>query len=157
MLCRCPGCEGCVDLWFGERWMKFRSKVLYMVDNPYFEWFILVLIFASSITLCFEDIYLDNNLTLKKVLYWTNFVFCIIFTAEMVLKWIALGFYKYFGSFWTVLDFVIAFVSPLFIAARRIRDKDRAGDRFKSPESMVNGTVTYSGIRVCGRCRCSVC
>ncbi|XP_065216673.1 sodium channel protein 60E isoform X2 [Planococcus citri] len=108
---KCPACENCIDSFFGERWMEFRSRVLTMVDNPYFEWFILVLIFASSITLCFEDIYLDNNILLKKVLYWTNFVFCVIFIIEMLLKWIAMGFYKYFSSFWTVLDFVIAFMS----------------------------------------------
>ncbi|KAK7584284.1 hypothetical protein V9T40_005247 [Parthenolecanium corni] len=108
---KCPLFQNCADTCFSDKWMKFRSKVLCIVDNPYFEWFILVLIFASSITLCFEDIYLDDNIILKKILYWTNFVFCVIFIIEMVLKWIAMGFYKYFSSFWTVLDFVIAFMS----------------------------------------------
>lgn len=88
-----------------------RTAVLSVVDTPAFEWFVLVLIFASSITLCFEDIHLDANITLKRVLYWTNFVFSLIFVIEMVLKWIALGFQKYFTSFWTILDFIIVFVS----------------------------------------------
>lgn len=87
-----------------------RSQVLSVVDTPTFEWFVLVLIFASSVTLCFEDIYLDSNLTLKRLLYWTNFVFSIIFVIEMVLKWMALGFKRYFTSFWTILDFIIVFV-----------------------------------------------
>lgn len=82
-----------------------------VVDTPSFEWFVLVLIFSSSITLCFEDIYLDNSKELKYMLYWTNLAFCIIFLIEMILKWIALGFHKYFTSFWTLLDFVIVFVS----------------------------------------------
>ncbi|KYN06987.1 Sodium channel protein 60E [Cyphomyrmex costatus] len=72
---------------------------------------ILVLIFASSITLCFEDIYLDDNPFLKKILYWTNLGFCALFSVEMLLKWLALGFCKYFTSFWTILDFIIVFVS----------------------------------------------
>jgi hypothetical protein len=76
-----------------------------------FEWFILVLIFASSITLCFEDIYLDENIVLKNVLYWTNLGFCALFSIEMMLKWLALGFWRYFTSFWTILDFIIVFVS----------------------------------------------
>lgn len=82
-----------------------------MVDTPGFEWMILVLIFASSITLCFEDIYLDDNPFLKKILYWTNLGFCALFSFEMLLKWLALGFCKYFTSFWTILDFIIVFVS----------------------------------------------
>jgi hypothetical protein len=81
------------------------------VDTPAFEWFILVLIFASSITLCFEDIYLDQNIVLKNILYWTNLGFCALFSIEMMLKWLALGFWRYFTSFWTILDFIIVFVS----------------------------------------------
>ncbi|KAL4131455.1 hypothetical protein QTP88_008766 [Uroleucon formosanum] len=100
-----------VDTCFGDRWMTFRQRTLVVVDTPIFEWFILVLIFASSVTLCFEDIYLDENKTLKTTLYWTNFTFCVIFTIELMLKWIALGVYKYFKSFWTALDFIIAMMS----------------------------------------------
>ncbi|XP_073999766.1 sodium channel protein 60E-like isoform X2 [Rhodnius prolixus] len=104
-------CEECMATACGQWWYTLRSRVLSVVDTPTFEWIILVLIFASSITLCFEDIYLDQNLFLKSILYWTNLAFCALFSVEMVLKWIALGFYKYFTSFWTVLDFIIVFVS----------------------------------------------
>lgn len=95
----------------GEKWTWVRTSVLNVVDTPAFEWFILILIFASSITLCFEDIHLDKNKRLKAILYWTNLVFCIIFIIEMVLKWLAFGFTRYFSSFWTILDFIIVFVS----------------------------------------------
>lgn len=94
-----------------ERWLYLRTTVLSIVDTPTFEWMVLVLIFASSITLCFEDIHLDSNLPLKRLLYWTNFVFSLVFMIEMILKWMALGFTKYFTSFWTILDFIIVFVS----------------------------------------------
>lgn len=90
--------------------MFIRTFVLRYVDTPAFEWFVLVLIFASSITLCFEDIHLEKNIPLKKILYWTNLGFCMIFVIEMFLKWIALGFFRYFTSFWTLLDFTIVFV-----------------------------------------------
>lgn len=101
----------CLKTKWGQRWTFSRTAVLSVVDTPAFEWFVLVLIFASSITLCFEDIYLDSNKLLKRILYWTNFVFSLIFVIEMVLKWMALGFRKYFTSFWTILDFIIVFVS----------------------------------------------
>lgn len=103
----------CMDTKSAKHWTRVRTAVLTVVDTPAFEWFVLVLIFASSITLCFEDIYLDSNKSLKRILYWTNFSFCLIFVVEMVLKWLALGFSKYFTSFWTILDFIIVFVSIL--------------------------------------------
>ncbi|XP_059225604.1 sodium channel protein 60E isoform X7 [Stomoxys calcitrans] len=108
---RCPWFMSCMDTPTAKHWTRVRTAVLTVVDTPAFEWFVLVLIFASSITLCFEDIYLDSNKSLKRILYWTNFSFCLIFVVEMVLKWLALGFSKYFTSFWTILDFIIVFVS----------------------------------------------
>ncbi|XP_015592583.1 sodium channel protein 60E [Cephus cinctus] len=108
---KCSCINKCVATDIGRKWIQVRTAVLSVVDTPAFEWMILVLIFASSITLCFEDIYLDDNPFLKKILYWTNLGFCALFSIEMLLKWLALGFCKYFTSFWTILDFIIVFVS----------------------------------------------
>ncbi|XP_065337432.1 sodium channel protein 60E isoform X5 [Cloeon dipterum] len=100
----------------GQQCFAIRKSVLQVVDTPAFEWIVLIMIFASSVTLCFEDIHLDENPILKKVLYWTNLSFCVLFIIEMLLKWIALGFWRYFTSFWTVLDFIIVFVSVFSLA-----------------------------------------
>jgi len=108
---RCSCINRCLATDLGKKWIRVRTVVLSVVDTPAFEWMILILIFASSITLCFEDIYLDDNPFLKKILYWTNLGFCTLFSVEMLLKWLALGFCKYFTSFWTILDFIIVFVS----------------------------------------------
>lgn len=114
---RCSCINSCLATDIGKKWIMVRTAVLSVVDTPTFEWIILVFIFASSITLCFEDIYLDDNPFLKKILYWTNLVFCALFSIEMLLKWLALGFCKYFTSFWTILDFIIVFVSTIRILA----------------------------------------
>ncbi|XP_076222293.1 sodium channel protein 60E isoform X3 [Nomia melanderi] len=108
---KCSCMDRCVATSIGKKWIRLRTVILSVVDTPAFEWMILVLIFASSITLCFEDIYLDDNPFLKRILYWTNLGFCALFSIEMLLKWLALGFCKYFTSFWTILDFIIVFVS----------------------------------------------
>jgi Ion transport protein len=108
---RCSCWDECLKTKAGIKWMALRTATLELVDTPAFEWIVLVLIFASSVTLCFEDIHLDKNPGLKYILYWTNFVFSLIFVVEMFLKWIAHGFTKYFTSFWTILDFIIVFVS----------------------------------------------
>ena len=86
--------------------MAFR-----ITEHKAFEYFILIIIVSSSLALCFEDIYLYQKPTLKAVLYYLNILFAVIFTAEMCLKWISLGFKKYFTSFWTVMDFCIVVVS----------------------------------------------
>lgn len=123
---RCLCWDKCLETTLGRRWTSSRKSVLSVVDTPAFEWFILVLIFASSVTLCFEDIHLDDNPRLKSVLYWTNLAFSVIFIIEMVLKWLALGFHKYFTSFWTLLDFLIVFVS------RRTKQMGRSPFCFKN-------------------------
>ncbi|KMQ88145.1 sodium channel protein 60e [Lasius niger] len=112
---KCSCINRCLATDIGKKWIRIRTVVLSVVDTPAFEWMILVLIFASSITLCFEDIYLDDNPFLKNILYWTNLGFCALFSIEMLLKWLALGFCKYFTSFWTILDFIIVFALRICI------------------------------------------
>ncbi len=45
------------------------------------------------------------------ILKVVNMVFAVLFTIEMLLKWMAFGLYTYFTSMWTCLDFVIVCVS----------------------------------------------
>ena len=99
-----------------QKWVAFRSLLLKIVKHPAFEWSILILIFGSSITLCFEDIYLEENPRLMSILHWTNTTFAVLFALEMVIKWFALGIRYYFSSVWTALDFVIVMVSLVSVA-----------------------------------------
>ena len=98
-------------------WGNSRILLLRVVKHPFFEWSVLILIFGSSITLCFEDIYLEENPRLQNILRWTNTTFAILFAIEMVIKWIALGIKYYFSSVWTALDFVIVMVNRYTKAA----------------------------------------
>ena len=70
------------------------------------------------IELCFcpqfqaaEDIHLNDQPVLQDVLYYMDRIFTVIFTMEMFVKWLALGFVKYFTNAWCWLDFVIVMVS----------------------------------------------
>lgn len=98
------------------RWQGGRVALLRVVKHPAFEWSILFLIFGSSITLCFEDIHLEENPQLMAILRWTNMAFAILFAIEMIIKWFALGLKYYFSSVWTALDFVIVMVSIVSVA-----------------------------------------
>ena len=57
-----------------------------------------------------EDIYLRERPALQDVLYYMDRIFTVIFTLEMAVKWLALGFVKYFTNAWCWLDFVIVMV-----------------------------------------------
>ena len=54
-------------------------------------------------------------------------VFAVLFTIEMLLKWVAFGLWRYFTSAWTCLDFVIVCVSiawmNFIILSQRHKDK----------------------------------
>ncbi len=53
----------------------------------------------------------QDNEELMFILKIVNMVFAVLFTIEMLLKWIAFGLWRYFTSAWTCLDFVIVCVS----------------------------------------------
>ena len=59
----------------------------------------------------FEDIHLKNNPVLKEALGVMNFSFAIIFTVEMLLKILGMGFVGYFTNLWNCLDSFIVAVS----------------------------------------------
>ena len=55
----------------------------------------------------FEDIYIEQRKTIKTVLEFADKIFTYIFILEMLLKWVAYGFAKYFTNAWCWLDFLI--------------------------------------------------
>ena len=58
-----------------------------------------------------EDIYLPDKPLLQLILNYMDKIFSGIFICEMLLKWTAFGFHKYFTDAWCWLDFVIVGVS----------------------------------------------
>ena len=68
------------------------------------------LTYLSFVLQAAEDIYLAERPVLQDVLYYMDRIFTVIFTMEMVVKWLALGFVKYFTNAWCWLDFVIVMV-----------------------------------------------
>uniref|UniRef100_A0A1I8JLI5 Sodium channel protein n=1 Tax=Macrostomum lignano TaxID=282301 RepID=A0A1I8JLI5_9PLAT len=96
---------------FGKAWWIFRCQVYKIVEHKYFEMFIILMIALSSITLTVEDVNLHKKPKLKLVLEHMDKCFTVIFTLEMVLKWVAFGLKKYFKDAWCWLDFIIVNVA----------------------------------------------
>ncbi|XP_071594799.1 sodium channel protein type 5 subunit alpha-like [Heliangelus exortis] len=113
--------EGCVQYFhcyvgtakkFGEEtWWNLRKTCFQIVEHSWFETFIIFMILLSSGALAFEDIHINKRINIQNMLAFLDKLFTFIFVLEMLLKWMAYGFKKYFTNAWCWLDFLIVNVS----------------------------------------------
>ncbi|KAM4642146.1 sodium channel protein type 2 subunit alpha-like [Discoglossus pictus] len=136
---------------------NIRKICFLIVEHNWFESFIIFMILLSSGALAFEDIHIENRKTLKAVLEYADKVFTYIFILEVLLKWVAYGFVKYFTNAWCWLDFLIADISFIrlladfsgFAEVRAIRSLRtlralrplRALSRFEGMRVVVNALI----------------
>lgn len=59
--------------------------------------------------------YIEQRKTVRIILEYADRVFTYIFILEMLLKWVAYGFVKYFTNAWCWLDFFIVDVSAFHL------------------------------------------
>ncbi|XP_053115873.1 sodium channel protein type 5 subunit alpha-like isoform X9 [Hemicordylus capensis] len=95
----------------GKVWWRLRKTCFQIVEHSWFETFIIFMILLSSGALAFEDIYLEERKNIKTMLEYADKIFTYIFVLEMLLKWVAYGFKKYFTNAWCWLDFLIVDVT----------------------------------------------
>ncbi|XP_028975437.2 sodium channel protein type 4 subunit alpha A [Esox lucius] len=101
----------------GKKWWNLRRACFTIVENDYFETFIVFMILLSSGALAFEDIYIERRRTIKIILEYADKIFTYVFIIEMLLKWVAYGFKTYFTNAWCWLDFLIVDVSLVTLGA----------------------------------------
>ncbi|XP_062424759.1 sodium channel protein type 5 subunit alpha-like [Rhea pennata] len=95
----------------GQTWWNLRKTCYRIVEHSWFESFIIFMILLSSAALAFEDIHIKDRKSIKIMLAFLDKIFTFIFVLEMLLKWVAYGFKKYFTNAWCWLDFLIVHVS----------------------------------------------
>ncbi|NWR04443.1 SCN5A protein, partial [Paradoxornis webbianus] len=95
----------------GEIWWNLRKTCYQIVEHSWFESFIVFMILLSSGALAFEDIHINKRERIQAILGFLDKMFTFIFVLEMLLKWVAYGFKKYFTNAWCWLDFLIVDVS----------------------------------------------
>ncbi|XP_074483169.1 sodium channel protein type 2 subunit alpha-like isoform X1 [Sebastes fasciatus] len=103
-----------------KTWWNLRKTCFIIVEHNWFESFIIFMILLSSGALAFEDIYIEQRKTIKTVLEYADKIFTYIFILEMLLKWVAYGFVKYFTNAWCWLDFLIVDVSLVSLVANAL-------------------------------------
>uniref|UniRef100_A0A8C5IN58 Sodium channel protein n=1 Tax=Junco hyemalis TaxID=40217 RepID=A0A8C5IN58_JUNHY len=100
----------------GETWLNLRKTCYQIVEHSWFESFIVFMILLSSGALAFEDIHINKRKRIKEILEFLDKLFTFVFILEMLLKWVAYGFKKYFTNAWCWLDFLIVDVSSALAA-----------------------------------------
>ncbi|XP_061661041.1 sodium channel protein type 4 subunit alpha-like isoform X5 [Syngnathoides biaculeatus] len=110
----------------GQVWWRMRKTCYHIVEHSWFESFIIFMILLSSGALAFEDIYIEQRKVVKVVLEYADKIFTYIFILEMMLKWLAYGFKKYFTNYWCWLDFLIVDVSLVSLVANTLGYSDFA-------------------------------
>ncbi|XP_051946773.1 sodium channel protein type 8 subunit alpha-like isoform X12 [Xyrauchen texanus] len=150
--CDVPITEG-----WGKNWWFLRKTCYLIVEHNWFETLIIFMILLSSGALAFEDVYIEQRKTIRVILEYADTVFTYIFILEMLLKWVAYGFVKYFTNAWCWLDFFIVDVSIVSLIANALGYSDlgpikslrtlralrplRALSRFEGMRVVVNALV----------------
>ncbi|XP_072152220.1 sodium channel protein para isoform X7 [Bemisia tabaci] len=114
---RFPFLAGDDDAPFWQGWANLRLKTFQLIENKYFETAVITMILLSSLALALEDVHLQQRPILQDILYYMDRIFTVIFFLEMLIKWLALGFAKYFTNAWCWLDFIIVMLSLINLAA----------------------------------------
>ncbi|XP_039225752.1 sodium channel protein type 8 subunit alpha isoform X3 [Crotalus tigris] len=113
-------CQVSIEEGLGKSWWNLRKTCFLIVEHNWFETFIIFMILLSSGALAFEDIYIEQRKTIRTVLEYADKVFTYIFILEMLLKWCAYGFVKFFTNAWCWLDFLIVAVSLVSLIANAL-------------------------------------
>ncbi|XP_029358426.1 sodium channel, voltage gated, type VIII, alpha subunit b isoform X8 [Echeneis naucrates] len=100
-------CDVPITFGWGKYWWFLRKTCYLIVEHNWFETLIIFMILLSSGALAFEDVYIEQRKTVRIILEYADRVFTYIFILEMLLKWVAYGFVKYFTNAWCWLDFFI--------------------------------------------------
>ncbi|XP_077584847.1 sodium channel, voltage-gated, type I-like, alpha isoform X2 [Stigmatopora nigra] len=110
-------CQVNVQVGWWKVWWIIRKTCFRIVEHNWFESFIIFMILLSSGALAFEDVYIETRKSIKAMLEYADKMFTYIFILEMLLKWVAYGYAKYFTNAWCWLDFVIVAVSLVSLVA----------------------------------------
>ncbi|KAJ1099463.1 hypothetical protein NDU88_004564, partial [Pleurodeles waltl] len=153
----CSCCDVDIGQGTGKVWWQLRKTCYKIVEHNWFESFIIFMILLSSGALAFEDIHLDEKKNIKIILEYADKVFTYVFVLEMLLKWVAYGFKKYFTNAWCWLDFLIVDISVICLTATALNYEDlsamkslrtlralrplRALSRFEGMRVVVNALI----------------
>ncbi|KAI9530797.1 Sodium channel protein type 8 subunit alpha [Dissostichus eleginoides] len=140
-------CEVDISTGWWKKWWYLRKTCYLIVEHNWFETLIIFMILLSSGALAFEDVYIEQRKTIRIILEYADRVFTYIFILEMLLKWVAYGFVKYFTNAWCWLDFFIVDLAQQGARGQAPQKGALQGVRLKvSIVSLVANALGYSDL-----------
>ncbi|XP_019398025.1 PREDICTED: voltage-dependent T-type calcium channel subunit alpha-1G [Crocodylus porosus] len=105
---------------------KFRLMCNKIITHKMFDHVVLVIIFLNCITIAMERPKIEPHSAERIFLTLSNYIFTVIFLAEMTVKVVALGLCfgekAYLKSSWNVLDGVLVLISVIDILVSMVSD-----------------------------------
>ncbi|NXW21456.1 SCN4A protein, partial [Circaetus pectoralis] len=89
-------------------WRVVKEKVKLVILDPFVDLLIMVCIIVNTLFMALE--YPDMPRNYQQMIFISDKVFTLIFTAEMILKIIALDPYNYFQQKWNIFDSVVVMI-----------------------------------------------
>ncbi|NWX01355.1 SCNAA protein, partial [Caloenas nicobarica] len=89
-------------------WRAVKEKVKLVILNPFADLLIMVCIIVNTFFMALE--YPDMPKSYRRMICISDKVFTLIFTAEMILKIIALDPYNYFQQKWNIFDSIVVMI-----------------------------------------------
>ncbi|NWI12602.1 SCN5A protein, partial [Crypturellus soui] len=102
-------------------WLRIKKKVAAFIKDPFIDLTITVCIVMNTLFMALEHNNMSDNF--KSMLNIGNLIFTGIFTAEMILKIIALDPYYYFQQPWNIFDCVIVTLSLIELSLPKHKSK----------------------------------
>lgn len=90
---------------------KITRFLFYLIMHPFFSIFIFIVIIANTVILCMDRYELNKSYNQPKWQDTVNYIFIIIFTLEVIIKFFGLGFKKFIQDGYNILDFLIVVLS----------------------------------------------
>ncbi|XP_036196401.1 voltage-dependent T-type calcium channel subunit alpha-1G isoform X12 [Myotis myotis] len=105
---------------------RFRLLCHRIITHKMFDHVVLVIIFLNCITIAMERPKIDPHSAERIFLTLSNYVFTVVFLAEMTVKVVALGWcfgeQAYLRSSWNVLDGLLVLISIIDILVSMVSD-----------------------------------
>ena len=117
---------------------KIRSLFVMVSQNVYFENFVLVCILLNTVAMAL--LWFDQPKDMPKFMENINYFFICVFTAEAVIKIVALG-KVYFYDSWNRYDFAIVVITILILSLQFVNISIHFGIGFTVMRSLRIGRI----------------
>jgi len=125
---------------------SWRMPFFNVVNSNLFEIIILAIIILNMFFMCITT--WDPSPTntdieaLYLVSFYSNLIFFVLYTLEMLIKWVGLGLKQYFSDAWNVFDFFLVITSAVDIAI------STSGGEFPFPPAVLRVVRMFRVVRI---------